>query len=94
MTRVIGKRWLSSVINNLQKQKLCWSVLVRTRQSLASATDGDDLRQNNMDVETPSRSQHRHWKRVTDGQSDWNFVSSISSSGALNAYACGRSKQV
>ncbi|KAI6704907.1 hypothetical protein NL676_007869 [Syzygium grande] len=57
MTGVIGKRWLNSMINNLQKQKLCWSVLVRIRQSLASATDGDDLRQNNMDAETPSRSQ-------------------------------------
>ncbi|KAI6668518.1 hypothetical protein NL676_010917 [Syzygium grande] len=63
-------------------------------QSLVSAMDGDDLRQDNIDVVAPSRSQHRHWKSVTDGQSDWNFVSPISTSAALNVYACGRSEQV
>ncbi|KAI6697990.1 hypothetical protein NL676_018109 [Syzygium grande] len=64
------------------------------QQSLVGATDGDDLQQDNMDVEALSRSQHHHWKRVTYGQSDWNFVSPISTSGALNVYPCGRSEQV
>ncbi|KAI6683696.1 hypothetical protein NL676_029609 [Syzygium grande] len=40
------------------------------QRSLVSATDSDDLRQDNMDVQAPSRSQHRHWKRITVGQSD------------------------